>query len=107
MAEKFKSLRGQLLLDSGQLTGSFFHRTVVLICQHNDEGAFGLVINRPTENKVGDALTAEVPESLKDQTLYLGGPVQPTALSYLHNDSFIPDANVISNLELGHSLESL
>jgi putative transcriptional regulator len=107
MAEKFTSLKGQLLLDSGQLTGSFFHRSVVLICQHDGEGALGLVLNRPTENKVGEALTAELPDSLKEHTLYLGGPVQPTALSYLHNDSFIPDANVMTNLELGHSLDSL
>jgi putative transcriptional regulator len=33
--------------------------------------------------------------------------VQPTALSFLHSDSFVPDANVIPNLSLGHSLESL
>src|SRR5204863_8486029 len=39
--------------------------------------------------------------------LYLGGPVQPTALSFLHSDSFIPDANVIPNLSLGHSLDTL
>jgi putative transcriptional regulator len=107
MAEKFKSLKGQLLLDSGQLTGSFFHRTVVLICQHDGEGAFGLVINRPTDNKVSEAITADLPESLKEHTLYLGGPVQPSALSYLHTDSFIPDATVLPNLELGHSLEGL
>jgi putative transcriptional regulator len=107
MPDQFQSLRGHLLLDSGQLTGSFFHRTVVLICQHDQQGAFGLVLNRPTENKVGDALVADLPDSLKDQTLYLGGPVQPQALSYLHSDSFLPEASVMSNLDLGHSLESL
>ena len=96
-----------MLLDSGQLSGSFFHRSVVLICQHDAEGAFGLVLNHPTENKVGDALAAELPDLLKEQTLYLGGPVQPTALSYLHSDSFLPDGSVMTNLDLGHSLESL
>ena len=44
MPEKTKSLQGQLLLDSGELQGSFFQRTVLLICQHNAEGAFGLVL---------------------------------------------------------------
>lgn len=107
MAEKFLSLKGQLLLDSGQLTGSFFHRTVVLICQHDHEGAFGLVLNRPTDNTVADALVAELPDALKEQKIYVGGPVQPTALSYLHSDSFIPEGTVIPNLELGHSLEAL
>ncbi|MFO1501933.1 MAG: YqgE/AlgH family protein [Verrucomicrobiota bacterium] len=105
--EPFQSLKGQLLLDSGQLTGSFFHRTVVLICQHDAEGAFGLVLNRPTENKVGDALVADIPDKLKEQILYLGGPVQPTALSYLHSDAFLPEGSVMPNLDLGHSVETL
>src|SRR5512140_2013398 len=98
--KKFHSLKGQLLLDSGQLTGSFFHRSVVLICQHDKDGAFGLVLNRPTDNKVGDALVADLPDALKEQTVYLGGPVQPTALSYLHADAFIPEASVLPNLDL-------
>jgi putative transcriptional regulator len=51
MPEKGKFLKGQLLLDSGQLRGSFFQRTVVLICQHDAEGAFGLVLNRTTGNR--------------------------------------------------------
>lgn len=102
-----KYLKGQLLLDSGQLTGSFFARTVILICQHDAEGAFGLVLNRPTGTKVGDALVADLPDTFKDLPLFLGGPVQPTALSYLHSDDFMPDANVIANLSLGHSLDEL
>jgi len=103
----FQSLKGQLLLDNGRLQGSFFHRTVLLICQHDAEGAFGLVLNRKTGNRVGDALTANMPELLKEQQLFLGGPVQPQALSYLHSDTFLPDANVMTNLNLDHSLDNL
>jgi putative transcriptional regulator len=107
MPQSPKYLKGQLLLDSGQLGGSFFERTVILVCEHNAEGAFGLVLNRATENKVGEMLVADIPDLLKDNLLYLGGPVQPTALSFLHSDSFIPDANVMPNLMLGHSLDTL
>jgi len=107
MAEKGKYLKGQLLLDSGQLRGSFFQRTVVLICEHDAEGAFGLVLNRGTGNKVGDMIVADLPESLKEFPLYLGGPVQPSALSFLHSDAFLTDANVMPNLSLGHSLDDL
>ena len=107
MLEALKSLKGLLLLDGGKLHGSFFHRTVVLICQHDAEGAFGLVLNRSSKNKVGDALVADLPDVLKEQPLYLGGPVQPSALSYLHTDSFLLEANVMQNLNLGHSLDSL
>jgi putative transcriptional regulator len=101
------SLKGQLLLDNGKLQGSFFHRTVILICQHDDEGAFGLVLNRSTNNKVGEALAANLPDKMKEEFLFLGGPVQPQALSYLVSDTYLPDANVLPNLSLGHSLESL
>jgi len=102
-----KYLKGQLLLDSGELGGSFFQRTVVLICEHNAEGAFGLVLNRSIGNKVGEVLVADLPESLKESPLYLGGPVQPTALSFLLSDTFIPEANVLPNLSLSHSLDDL
>ena len=100
-------MKGQLLLDSGQLQGSFFQRTVVLICQHDAEGAFGLVLNRTTGSNVGEMIVADLPESLKTCPLYLGGPVQPSALSFLQSDTLIPDANVMPNLSLGHSLDSL
>ncbi len=107
MLEPETFLRGQLLLDSGQLTGSFFQRTVVLICQHDAEGAFGLVLNRATGSQVGEVIVADLPDRLKGCPLYLGGPVQPSALSFLHSDAFVPDANVMPNLSLGHTLDSL
>ncbi|HWF19015.1 MAG TPA: YqgE/AlgH family protein [Verrucomicrobiae bacterium] len=107
MAENSKNLKGQLLLDSGQLSGSFFQRTVVLICQHDSEGAFGLVLNRSSGNKLGEMIVADVPELLKEQTLFLGGPVQLSALSFLHSDDFLPEASVMPNLDLGHSLDTL
>jgi len=107
MADKPKFLQGKLLLDSGQLGGSFFQRTVILVCQHNAEGAFGLVLNRSVGKTVGDLIIADLPEPLKAAPLYLGGPVQLGALSYLHTDSFIPEADVLPNLALGHSLDDL
>src|ERR1700733_3862071 len=99
-----KFLRGQLLLDSGQLGGSFFQRTVVLVCRHDNEGAFGLVLNRSLGKTVGEMIVADLPDLLKESPLYLGGPVQPTALSFLHTDNFIADADVLPNLNLGHSI---
>src|SRR5207245_1985024 len=98
MTEARKYLKGQLLLDSGLLNGSFFQRTVVLVCQHDAEGAFGLVLNRSSGNKLGEMLVAEVPDQLKEEPLYLGGPVQLSALSFLHADDFLPEASVMPNL---------
>lgn len=107
MIEAPKLLKGQLLLDGGQLNGSFFQRTVVLICSHDAEGAFGLVLNRSSGKQLGDMVIADLPEQLKDQPLFVGGPVQLSALSYLHTDDFLPEASVMPNLDLGHSLDSL
>jgi putative transcriptional regulator len=107
MAGDFRSLQGQLLLDGGNLTGSFFQRTVVLICQHDRDGAFGLVLNRKSDGKVGELIVADMPDGLRDQAVYLGGPVQASALSYLHSTAVVGEENVISNVGLGHSLETL
>jgi putative transcriptional regulator len=107
MKGEFQSLKGQLLLDSGQLRGSFFHRSVVLICHHDSDGAFGLVLNHRTENRVGDVLVADLPDTLKEEPLYIGGPVQTNALTYLHADTYLPDGNVLANLNMGHSLDDL
>jgi putative transcriptional regulator len=107
MPQNHPSLRGQLILDGGKLHGSFFHRAVVLICQHDDEGAFGLILNRETENKVGQSLVANLPDLVKQQPLFIGGPVQPQSLSFLHSDEFLPGANVMANLTLGHSIDEL
>lgn len=102
-----ESLRGQLLLDGGKLRGSFFHRSVVLVCQHDSDGAFGLVLNRIMESSVGELIQEQIPESIADDPLYVGGPVQPGALSYLHYDDYLPAANVMPNISLGHSLDEL
>jgi putative transcriptional regulator len=107
MSETGKFCKGKLLLDGGDLVGSFFHRSVVLICEHNPEGAFGLVLNRSAGSKIGEVIVADLPDILKESPLFLGGPVQPNALSFLHAGNFIPDASVFPNLDLGHSLDDL
>lgn len=107
MPKSLKSLKGQLLLDGGKLRGSSFDRTVVLICEHTAEGAFGLVLNRPSENQLVDVLPAELPERLKNEVLFGGGPVQPAAMSFLVHKSGAIKGNVLPGLNLGHSLEEL
>jgi len=107
MDAEFQSLKGQLLMDSGNLAGSFFMRTVVLVCEHTEEGAFGLVLNKCSDNIIGEVILEDLPEKLTEEMLYIGGPVQEGALSYLHSDDFLPDANVMPNLSLSHSIEDL
>lgn len=101
------SLKGQLLLDGGKLRGSYFDRTVVLICEHTAEGAFGLVLNRPSESLLEDILPGKLPGMLGTQPLFGGGPVQPEAMSYLILDPLKPGGTVMEHLSVGHSLEQL
>jgi putative transcriptional regulator len=78
-----ESLRGQLLVAGPMLLDPNFHRTVVLITEHNDEGAMGLVLNRPTDVEVAEA-APELADLVEDGALvHAGGPVQPQAVIVL------------------------
>ena len=61
------SMRGQLLIAGPSLLDPNFFRTVVLVIEHSDEGALGLVLNRPSETSVGDAVD-ELEELLRSRT---------------------------------------
>jgi putative transcriptional regulator len=75
-----ESVSGRLLVASPSMP-DYFHRTVVLVVEHNPEGAFGLVLNRPSEASVGDA-APELAELIgPEHMLHLGGPVQPNAVT--------------------------
>ena len=70
------STRGKLLVASPGLT-DFFRRTVVLVLEHNEDGAVGLVLNRPSETSVDDAVP-DLPVIVDaDEVVHLGGPVGP------------------------------
>jgi len=72
------SLAPALLLSMPQLVDPNFARTVVLLCEHAPEGAFGLVVNRPSEVDAASAVNLEPPvEDANDLPLLVGGPVEP------------------------------
>jgi putative transcriptional regulator len=73
-----ESLTGQLLISSGGLFDPNFRHTVVLIGEHNAEGALGVVLNRPLEVTVGNAVPTLGALVDPDELLYQGGPVQPS-----------------------------
>src|SRR3954467_11478752 len=75
-----ESLRGQLLVASPTLLDPNFSRTVVLIAEHGDEGAMGIILNRASELAVADAapMLAELVEA--GGAVHAGGAVQPTGV---------------------------
>jgi putative transcriptional regulator len=71
---------GRLLDATPQLLDPNFARTVVLLLQHDDEdGALGLVLNRPSETEVGEVLDEWHPLAAAPGVVFGGGPVQPNA----------------------------
>ena len=80
------SLRGHLLLAGAGLFDPNFRRTVILIGEHSEEGAMGVVLNRPSPIPVDEAVPplAELARLTgSDGLVYVGGPVQPDAIVVL------------------------
>ncbi|HEV8608062.1 MAG TPA: YqgE/AlgH family protein [Tepidisphaeraceae bacterium] len=90
-----KSLQGQLLIASPKLFDPNFFRSVVLLVQHTDAGALGLVLNRPLDMSIANAW-----EQVSDMPceasgfLHQGGPCEGP-LMVLHTDESIPEMPVI------------
>jgi putative transcriptional regulator len=70
-----ETLRGQLLVAAPILHDPNFHRTVVLVAEHTDDGAMGLVLNRPTDTRVAAALPELSPIAGDEDPVFVGGPV--------------------------------
>lgn len=102
------SLRGQFLVSARHLRDPNFHKTVVLLVEHAaDNGAMGLVVNRPSGVSVAQALSQhfELPET--EDVVFVGGPVEDSALFMLHNAGDLDAAElpVIPGLYVGSSAE--
>ena len=77
------SLAGQLLVAGPGLYDPNFRRTVVLVGEHGEEGAMGVVLNRPTPITVDEAVPALSELVGTTQLIHVGGPVQPDAIVVL------------------------
>jgi putative transcriptional regulator len=77
------SLTGWLLVSSPSLVDPNFRRTVVLVTHHDEEGAVGLVLSRPSELEIAVAVPELSELPCVDDVVYVGGPVQPEAVVVL------------------------
>jgi len=107
------SMTNQLLIAMPGMQDPNFSTTVTLICEHNDDGALGIVINRPLTLKLGGLfeqleLENPDPESAQDPVL-LGGPVGPERGFVLHapEQSFENSIEVSSDIQLTLSRDIL
>lgn len=76
--------KGNILIAEPFLPDGNFERTVVLLCEHSEEnGSFGLILNKPTSLAVNEA--AEMFDI--DQKIHIGGPVEQNTLHFIHTFS--------------------
>jgi len=97
--------KGRLLLSEPYLADPNFERTVILLTEHNEEGAVGFILNKPSDSKL-----SEVMEDLKglDSPIYIGGPVQQDTLHFIHSYADLEDAiEIESGLYWGGNFEQL
>ena len=86
--DEANSLSNHFLIAMPTLDDPNFHHTTTYICEHNEDGALGVVINRPLEIQLGEILvhmdiTTDI-EAIRNQTVYMGGPVQSDRGFVLH-----------------------
>jgi len=109
MARTLRVEGGTLLAAWPDMLDPNFMHSVVLVCQHSDEGAYGLVTNRSTELTMGELVPEH--ELLKDSDfpVHLGGPVDHSTLQFLHTvPDLVPGGLEIEGaLRLGGDLDSL
>lgn len=77
------SLQGQLLVASPSLGDPNFARTVIAIANHDDDGALGIVLNRPSDTEVVEAVPELEGVVDGEDVVYVGGPVQPASIVVL------------------------
>ncbi|UCC15387.1 MAG: YqgE/AlgH family protein [Gammaproteobacteria bacterium] len=109
-------LTNQFLIAMPTMGDPNFDHTVTFICEHNDEGALGLVINRPSGMRLGDVfaqMSLEAPDpGLRESPVLHGGPVQPERGFVIHDrggewGSTLPVSNTVQVTTSRDVLESM
>ncbi len=85
------NLTNQFLIAMPSMQDANFSQTVTYICEHNSEGAMGIVVNRPTNLHLNDILEqldiTDISLETGLESIYIGGPVQPERGFVLHSDN--------------------
>jgi putative transcriptional regulator len=76
-----KPAPGRLLISEPSLTDFYFKQSVILLAEHNEEGSFGLIVNKPIQAKLNE-VTKDFPDF--DAQMFLGGPVKNDSIFYIH-----------------------
>lgn len=101
-----KPKKGQVLLAEPFLNDPYFRRTVIFLCEHNDEGSFGFVLNNYINVELNQIME-EMPEY--DGKISIGGPVKNSNLYYIHTlgPEIEESVEVIPGIYMGGNFEIL
>ena len=94
-------LRGRLLVANPAMPDPNFHRTVVLVLAHQDDGALGVILNRPSELDVDSPLPRWERLVADPPVVFVGGPVAPGAAICLARVPDAPDPSTVGSDSAG------
>jgi putative transcriptional regulator len=98
--------RGTILISEPLLADNYFKRSVVLLAGHEKEGSFGVIMNKPLDNKFNE-IVADFPDF--DGQLFLGGPVHNSSLFFIHTmgDLIGDSLEIMDGLYWGGDLQAV
>ena len=94
-------LRGKLLIAAPALHDPNFERTVVLVAEHSDEGALGLVLNRPSDVELREGVPELAGLVEAGEPIFLGGPVEPSGILVLAEFEDVQEAAGVALGDIG------
>ena len=98
--------KGSLLISEPFMDDPYFKRTVVLLCEHNEEGSFGFVLNRYVDVDINDIIS-DIPKI--ETRISVGGPVRNENLFYLHRlgDQVEGSTEILKGIYIGGHFDIL
>lgn len=90
---KFSIRPGSILLSEPFMQDPMFGRAVVLVCHHDAEGSFGLILNKEAANPFEE----NEEHALKDFPFFGGGPVETSNMFFVHNLTYLPDCVLLKD----------
>jgi putative transcriptional regulator len=101
-----KPSRGKILISEPLLADNYFKRAVVLLAEHNDDGSFGIIMNKPIDNKFNE-IVSDFPDF--GGRLFLGGPVSNSSLFFIHTlgEQVDNSLKIMDGLYWGGDIESV
>jgi putative transcriptional regulator len=100
-----KPKQGSILISEPSLRDFYFRQSVILLAEHNDEGTFGVIINKPIEARLKDIVKGFTGYNLP---VYLGGPVKTDSLFFIHTrDDIAQSLPIMQGLYWGGDLDAI